>query len=134
MSVTIDTDSLSQHNIVPEQALVTNITHVALAFMRSEIFNNPEQNEWPLFTTISDVRPKFTKGTVIQVAIGGWGNTDGFSTAAKTPESRALFANNVKAMLYATGADGKYFQPLKKHMNANITRRRYRLGIPRRQR
>jgi GH18 family chitinase len=74
--------------------------------MRSEIFNDPERKEWPLFTTVSDVRPKFAEGTVIQVAIGGWGNTDGFSEAAKTPESQMLFANNVKAMLDATGADG----------------------------
>lgn len=74
--------------------------------MRSDIFNNPTQSEWPLFTTIDKVRPQFAEGTIIQVAIGGWGDTDGFSTAAKTEESRKLFARNVKAMLDATGADG----------------------------
>jgi len=74
--------------------------------MPSETFNDPTQKEWPLFTTIDKVRPKFAKGTIIQVAIGGWGNTDGFSTAAKTEESRSLFASNVKTMLDATGADG----------------------------
>ncbi|RAR06932.1 glycoside hydrolase family 18 protein [Stemphylium lycopersici] len=95
-----------QHNVVPEQFLVENITEVALAFMPSENFNDPTQKEWSLFTTIDEVRPKFSKGTIIQVAIGGWGNTDGFSTAAKTEESRSLFASNVKAMLDATGADG----------------------------
>jgi GH18 family chitinase len=86
--------------------MVSDITHVALAFMRSEIFNTPNQTEWPLFTTIDEVRPKFSEGTVIQVAIGGWGDTDGFSIAAKTPESRKMFATNVKAMLEQTGADG----------------------------
>ncbi|KAF1837857.1 42 kDa endochitinase-like protein [Decorospora gaudefroyi] len=95
-----------QHNVVPQQSLVSSVTHVALAFMRSETVNNPKQNEWPLFTTIDQVRPKFAKGTVIQVAIGGWANTEGFSTAAKTDESRKLFAKNVAAMLTATGADG----------------------------
>ncbi|KAF1947030.1 glycoside hydrolase [Clathrospora elynae] len=95
-----------QHDVVPEQSLVANITHVALAFMRAEIFNNPGHNEWPLFTTIDDARPKFAKETVIQVAIGGWGDTKAFSTAAKTAESRNIFAENVKAMLDATGADG----------------------------
>ncbi|KAJ4367016.1 hypothetical protein N0V83_007546 [Neocucurbitaria cava] len=74
--------------------------------MRSEIFNDAGQTEWPLFTTIDEVRPKFAAGTVIQVAIGGWGDTNGFSKAAKTQKSRALFAGNVKAMLDATGADG----------------------------
>ena len=91
---------------MPELPLVENITEVALAFMRSDIFNNPAQNEWPLFTTIDEVRTKFPEGTIIQVAIGGWGDTDGFSTAAKTDDSRKLFARNIKAMLDATGADG----------------------------
>jgi GH18 family chitinase len=95
-----------QHNVVPEQSQVSNVTHVALAFMGSEVFNRAEQDEWPLFTAIVDVRPKFAEGTVVQVAIGGWGDTEGFSTAAKTKESRKLFASNVKSMLDATGADG----------------------------
>ncbi|KAI4607256.1 hypothetical protein J4E83_009712 [Alternaria metachromatica] len=74
--------------------------------MRSDTFNTRDQDEWPLFTTIEEVRPKFADGAIIQVAIGGWGDTDGFSTAARTEESRKLFASNVKAMLDATGADG----------------------------
>ena len=97
---------IRQHNVVPGPDLVANITDVALAFMRSDTFNTPGQDEWPLFTTIDKVRPKFADGTIIQVAIGGWSDTDGFSTAARTEESRKLFASNVKAMLDATGADG----------------------------
>lgn len=97
----------SQHDVVPELSLVSRITHVALAFMRSEVFNVHDQHEWPLFTTVAKVRPKFKEGTKIQIAIGGWGNTEGFEEAAKTAESRKLFANNIKAMLHATGADGK---------------------------
>jgi GH18 family chitinase len=91
---------------VPEPALVADVTHVALAFMRSDIFNDVGRTEWPLFTTIDEVRPKFAEGTVIQVAIGGWGDTAGFDKAARTVESRTLFAENVRAMLDATGADG----------------------------
>lgn len=95
-----------QHDVVPELSLVSRVTHVALAFMRSEFFNVPEQSEWPLFTSIAAVRSKFATGTKIQVAIGGWGNTDGFSQAAKTNESRRLFAGNIKTMIETTGADG----------------------------
>ena len=40
------------------------------------------------------------------VAIGGWGDTDSFSKAAKTEGSRALFARNVARMVKETGADG----------------------------
>jgi len=74
--------------------------------MRSEVFNQAQPSEWSLFTTVSETRTKFAKGTAIMVAIGGWGNTDGFSEAAKSETSRELFARNVKAMIDSTGADG----------------------------
>jgi hypothetical protein len=95
-----------QHNVVPEMTLVSDVTHVALAFMRSDIFNDVGRSEWPLFTTVEEVRPKFARETAIQIAIGGWGDTAGFERAAETPETREMFARNVKAMLDATGADG----------------------------
>ncbi|PVI02757.1 glycoside hydrolase family 18 protein [Periconia macrospinosa] len=94
-----------QHNVVPEPSLVKCITHVDLAFMRSEIFNTPNQTSFPLFTTVADVRPKFPNNTKIMVAVGGWGD-NGFSAAAQTDQSRALFADNVKKMIALTGADG----------------------------
>lgn len=74
--------------------------------MRSDNFNDVNRTDWPLFTTIEEVRPKFAESAVVQVAIGGWGDTTGFEKAAKTEKSRKLFAENVKAMLDATGADG----------------------------
>ncbi|KAH3906537.1 chitinase [Parastagonospora nodorum] len=98
-----------QHNVVPEypmETMLRGVTHVTLAFMRSDIFNDANRTEWPLFTTVDEVRPKFNNGTRVQVAIGGWGDTAGFEKGAKTEKSRKLFASNVKAMLEATGADG----------------------------
>jgi GH18 family chitinase len=86
--------------------LIADVTHVALAFMRSDIFNDANRTEWPLFTTVKEIRAKFAKDTVIQVAIGGWGDTAGFEKAAKSEQSRKMFAVNVKVMLEATGADG----------------------------
>ncbi|KAH8699247.1 glycoside hydrolase superfamily [Talaromyces proteolyticus] len=95
-----------QHNVVPEPSLVSNVTHVALAFMPSSAFNVPNASSWPLFTTVEDVRAKFPETTAVMIAIGGWGDTDGFSVAAASEKSRKLFALNVKAMLQRTGADG----------------------------
>lgn len=95
-----------QHNVVPEVEYLKNVTHVALAFMRSEVFNEINRTDWPLFTTVEEVRSEFPPNTIIQVAIGGWGNTDGFSEAARTDQSRQHFAENIKAMLDTTGADG----------------------------
>jgi GH18 family chitinase len=74
--------------------------------MRSDTFNRENVTEWPLFTTVDDVRTKFAPGTKIMVAIGGWGDTNGFSVAAASEESQGLFARNVRRMLDDTGADG----------------------------
>ncbi|KAE8446153.1 hypothetical protein EG329_012526 [Mollisiaceae sp. DMI_Dod_QoI] len=74
--------------------------------MQSSTFNQPNPTLWPLFTTVEEVRSKFAPGTAIMVAIGGWGDTAGFSEAAKTVKSREVFAKNVKAMVDVTGADG----------------------------
>jgi hypothetical protein len=41
------------------------------------------------------------------VAIGGWGDTESFSHAAKSERSRSIFADNVARMVFETGADGK---------------------------
>lgn len=98
----------SQHNVVPEASLVSDITHVALAFMSPAAFNTPDVSDWPLFTTVEKVRSQFAKGTAVMIAIGGWGDTKGFSEAAATENSRKLFAKNVNAMVEHTGADGKF--------------------------
>ncbi|KAL2423282.1 hypothetical protein ABEF95_003848 [Exophiala dermatitidis] len=74
--------------------------------MRSEVFNEDNPLEWPLFTSVDAVRFKFAPGTAVMVAIGGWGDTQGFSVAATTDASRKRFAANVKAMADAMGADG----------------------------
>jgi GH18 family chitinase len=79
---------------------------VALAFMSPGIFNDPSRAEWPLFTTVDQVRAKFTKDTKVMIAIGGWGDTIGFSVAALNPETRRTCAENVARMVEATGADG----------------------------
>ena len=77
--------------------------------MRSEIFNHPDRHEWPLFMTVEEARAKFPEETKIMVAIGGWGNDEGFRKAAKTDASRTAWAENVGRMVESTGADGKQY-------------------------
>lgn len=86
---------------------MADITHVALAFMSPAAFNELEPIAWPLFTTVEAARSKFVEGTAIMIAIGGWGDTEGFDIAAANEGSRKLFAENIKKMVDATGADGE---------------------------
>lgn len=95
-----------QHNVIPPISMLTDVTHVTLAFMSSSTFAGRPPSEWPLFTDVQTVRSKFPPSTAVLIAIGGWGDTRGFSSAAATKQGMRSFAANVKAMLDATGADG----------------------------
>ncbi|KAK4229236.1 endochitinase 1 [Podospora fimiseda] len=95
-----------QHPVAPPVDQLRHVTHVAIAFMSPGVFNTPENTNYPLFTTVKEVRALFPKQTKVLIAIGGWGDTLGFSVAALTEETRQIFAENVASMLRITGADG----------------------------
>jgi len=75
--------------------------------MRPAVFNEAQPTSFPLFTTVEKTRSQISQRTAIMIAIGGWGDTEGFEVAAATNDTRKLFAKNVKKMVEATGADGK---------------------------
>lgn len=92
--------------VPPDRYLVDSITHVILAFMRSDVFNvDQTPTEFPFFTTVAEIRQKFKANTKIMVAIGGWGDA-GFEEAASDDSTRKRWARQVKAMVDLTGADG----------------------------
>ncbi|KAI2638415.1 glycoside hydrolase family 18 protein [Xylaria nigripes] len=97
-----------QHPVIPDDtSLIAPITHVALAFMNSNTFNREsDSTSWPIFMSVEEVRSRFLPETKVMVAIGGWGDTNGFDTAARTDLGRVRFARNVAAMVQHTGADG----------------------------
>jgi GH18 family chitinase len=64
--------------------------------------------KWPFFTTVSKTRTQFKKGTKILIAIGGWGDDEGFEIAARSKERQELWASNVARMVTDTGADGLF--------------------------
>lgn len=80
-----------------------------MAFAPSENFNSG--STFTPFESIDTFRARFPSTTKIMVAIGGWGDNAGFSTAAVSETSRSTYAQNVAAMLQSTGLDGvgKYF-------------------------
>lgn len=87
---------------------MSDITHVALAFMSPALFNQKQpSSSWPLFTTVEKVRSQFKDGMAVMVAVGGWGDTAGFEIAAATEEARRVFAHNLRLMVEENGADGK---------------------------
>lgn len=77
--------------------------------MTPAVFNQPDPAaaSFPFFTSVDAIRSKFAANTKVMIAIGGWGDTEGFTVGAATHESRKLFAQNIKQMVASTGADGK---------------------------
>lgn len=52
------------------------------------------------------MRKRFSPDTKLLIAIGGWGDTAGFSEGAKTEASRERYAKNLASMLESNGFDG----------------------------
>lgn len=52
------------------------------------------------------MRKRFGPDTKVMIAIGGWGDTSGFSDGAKDEKTRERYAKNVASMLESTGFDG----------------------------
>jgi len=79
---------------------------------------------------LAAVRAMFDEGTKVCMAIGGWGDTDGFSVGAATDVSRKLFAKNVATTVERLGYDcvdvdwefpGGNGEDYKKNPNSNKT-------------
>ncbi|KAL1968105.1 hypothetical protein VTN77DRAFT_2235 [Rasamsonia byssochlamydoides] len=82
------------------------ITHAIMAFANSNLFNSDSPPQFTPFEPVSTMRSRFSQDTKVMIAIGGWGDTAGFSVGAKDDSTRARFAKNVAAMLDSLGADG----------------------------
>lgn len=90
----------------PNKTLTAGIDHVVMAFAKTTLFNSATLGDYVPFEDISTVRSRFDENTKLMIAIGGWGDTAGFSEGAATNESRRLFAKNVVALCDKFGFDG----------------------------
>lgn len=79
----------------PNETMTAGITHAITAFANSSLFvTNPPGNYTP-FMDLAYVRGLFDDDTKVCMAIGGWGDTAGFSLAAKNKTMMRRFAKNV---------------------------------------
>jgi chitinase len=76
-----------------------------MAFANSSLFIGDTAGEYTPFMAVDDVRAMFDKDAQVGVALGGWGDTDGFGEGAKDEASRTTFAQNVAIMLDSHGFD-----------------------------
>ncbi|KAL4805588.1 glycoside hydrolase superfamily [Aspergillus unguis] len=83
-----------------------DITHAIMGFAKSTDFNTDSPPAFQPFEPVETMRNRFAPDTKVMIAIGGWGDTSGFSAGAKDEGSRERYAKNVAAMLDSSGFDG----------------------------
>lgn len=90
---------------LPNTTVTAGINYVITAFANSSLFTTEPAGNYTPFMTVDAVRAMFDNDTKVCMAIGGWGDTAGFSVGANSSESRALYATNVAATLDTLGYD-----------------------------
>lgn len=85
--------------------MTAGITHVITAFANSSLFTTDPVGEYTPFMDLSEVRSMFDNGTKVCMAIGGWGDNEGFRVGAASEESRSLYASNIASTLNRLGYD-----------------------------
>ncbi|KAF4771291.1 hypothetical protein N7455_007972 [Penicillium solitum] len=91
---------------LPSQNKTEGIDYAIMSFAASKLFNSDSPEEYKPFESPETMRKRFSPDTKLMVAIGGWGDTAGFSEGAKDEASRTRYAKNVASMLDAHGFDG----------------------------
>lgn len=91
--------------LLPNQTQTEGINYVITAFANSSLFTTDPAGEYTPFKPLTEVRAMFAEGTKVCMAIGGWGDTDGFGKGAASDKTRKLWAKNVATTLDKLGYD-----------------------------
>ncbi|KAH2285226.1 hypothetical protein KXW29_007493 [Aspergillus fumigatus] len=89
---------------LPGSDQTQGVTHAIMAFAPSKQFNS--DSSFTPFDTVNNMRKRFAPDTKVMIAIGGWGDTAGFSEGTKDEASRTKYAKNVATMINNLGFDG----------------------------
>ncbi|KAI1497611.1 glycoside hydrolase family 18 protein [Biscogniauxia marginata] len=93
------------HTATPSKAVTTGITHVVTAFAGTTLFNSDPPQAYTPFVDVATLRSQFPDDVKVCMAIGGWGDTAGFSVGQKDETSRKLYAKGVATTLENLGYD-----------------------------
>ncbi|KAL7626347.1 hypothetical protein AAE478_003119 [Parahypoxylon ruwenzoriense] len=91
--------------VLPGRNVTAGITHVIMAFANSSLFAAETAGDYEPFMPLANVRAMFDNSTQLGIAVGGWGDTAGFSAGARSEQSRRAYARNLAAMVGKLGFD-----------------------------
>ncbi|KAI1459452.1 glycoside hydrolase family 18 protein [Annulohypoxylon moriforme] len=93
------------HTASPSKDAMAGVTHVITAFASTTLFTSDPPGTYTPFTDVATLRSQFPDGTKVCMAIGGWGDTAGYSVGQKDDTSRKLYAKNIASTLDSLGYD-----------------------------
>ncbi|KJZ77053.1 hypothetical protein HIM_03374 [Hirsutella minnesotensis 3608] len=88
---------------LPSKDVTAGVNYVITAFAPSTTFN--WGSSYTPFKPLSEVRAMFDSETKVCMAIGGWGDTSGFSAGVSSEDSRKRYAKNVAEAVNRLGYD-----------------------------
>ncbi|CAH0022290.1 unnamed protein product [Clonostachys rhizophaga] len=88
---------------LPDKSVTAGVNYVITSFATSDLFVSG--GTYTPFMPLDQVRALFDAGTKVCMAIGGWGDTAGFSTGSASEQSRQTYAANIAATLDRLGYD-----------------------------
>ncbi|PNY24026.1 Endochitinase B [Tolypocladium capitatum] len=88
---------------LPGKDITAGVNYAITAFAPSTAFT--WDSSYTPFMPVDQVRLLFDQGTKVCMAIGGWGDTAGFSTGAATDETRKTYAKHIATTLKSLGYD-----------------------------
>ncbi|KAJ5768084.1 hypothetical protein N7533_000667 [Penicillium manginii] len=91
---------------LPGTEQTQDVDYAVMAFAKTTLFNSDSAPSFTPFQPVDDMRKRFSPDTKLMIAIGGWGDSAGFSTGSKDDASRKRYAKNVASMLETNGFDG----------------------------
>ncbi|MFA3784048.1 glycosyl hydrolase family 18 protein [Melioribacteraceae bacterium 4301-Me] len=95
----------ANYSVYPYTAIEYNkLTHIAHAFVKPNADGSLSMDSWFLYPEL--VAAAHQHGIKIVVALGGWGNSDGFSPMVANPLTRAAFVSNIIDFCLTNDYDG----------------------------
>jgi GH18 family chitinase len=77
-----------------------------VAFANSSLFTSTSPPAYKPFLPVADIRKRLAPNATVLLAIGGWGDTAGFSSVGTDKYLQDNYARHVASLLHTQGFDG----------------------------
>jgi chitinase len=92
--------------MLPNITMTSQIDCAIMAFANSSLFTSTSPPVYKPFLPVADIRRRLAPNATVLLAIGGWGDTAGFSSVGTDKDAQDTYARSVASLLHTQGFDG----------------------------